>query len=293
MKTSGPRSWVSRRRPEDLGFALFLLIVVLPVAGSLLYALLYTVGAAGLLSRGLTGAHWAAVLGGAEVWSSFGLSVAVAGAATLLAAAGGLAVALALPRQMARGPLSYALYLPLALPWTVAGLLAFQLLSPGGLLSRLAFRAGLTAGIAGFPELVNDRWAVGIVATHAALALPFFALLFSELAASGRLAEYQALSRSLGATRGQTLARVALPLLLRGARGNLLLVFVAVLGSYEIPLLLGRQTPQMLSVLTERKFQRFDILEKPEAFAVAVLYSLFALAVLALALCRRPAEERA
>src|SRR5262249_39037592 len=75
-------------------------------------------------------------------------------------------------------------------------------------------------------------------------------------------------------------------ILLSRAAANVLLLFVVVLGSYEIPLLLGRQSPQMLSVLTFRKYQRFDLLDKPQAFACSILYTLFALTVVVLALGR-------
>jgi len=294
MKTSAPRS--SRSSPaggrlEAAGFALYLAIAVLPIAGSLVYGFLYTVGLAGLLARGFTLESWAKVLGSRELWTSWGLSLYVAGAVAALSTATGLALALAFRRALDRGPLAYAIYLPLALPGTVAGFLAFEILSPAGLLSRLAFKIGLTCGltdgIAGFPALTNDRWALGIVATHAALATPFFALLFAELYRSERIADFAALSRSLGASGRQTLARVIVPILLSRAATNVLLLFVVVLGSYEIPLLLGRQSPQMLSVLTFRKYQRFDLLDKPQAFVHSILYTLVALAIVALALGHR------
>jgi putative spermidine/putrescine transport system permease protein len=290
MKTSAPRSSRSSLaggRLEAAGFALYLAIAVLPIAGSLVYGFLYTVGLAGLLARGFTLESWAKVLASGELWTSWGLSLYVAGAVAALSTAAGLALALAFRRALDRGPLAYAIYLPLALPGTVAGFLAFELLSPAGLFSRLAFRLGLTDGIAGFPALTNDRWALGIVATHAALATPFFALLFAELYRSERIADFAALSRSLGASGRQTLARVVVPILLSRAATNVLLLFVVVLGSYEIPLLLGRQSPQMLSVLTFRKYQRFDLLDKPQAFVHSILYTLVALAIVTLALGRR------
>lgn len=289
MKISGPRS--STSRPERAAFALFLLAAVLPIAASLVYAFLYTIGLAGLLSTGFSLASWTRQLGGPELWTSFGLSVAVAAAVVGLSTAAGLALSLGLRRSIESGPLATFLYLPLALPYTVAGFVTYQLLAPTGLFSRHAFRLGWVAGPADFPALTNDSLAIGIVAAHVALAAPFMALLFAQLHASERLDRYAALARSLGATPGQTLRRVIVPMLLSRAATPMLLLFVVVLGSYEIPLLLGRQAPQMLSVLTYRKWQRFDLLQKPDAFVVALLYTLFALAVLALALRRTRAEE--
>jgi len=59
-----------------------------------------------------------------------------------------------------------------------------------------------------------------------------------------------------------------------------MLFFIYVLGAYEIPLLLGQQSPQMLSVLVMRKYARFDITQKPEAFIIAILYALFVTAII-------------
>lgn len=298
MTTSAPRSSKSDAPPpappglEAAAFAVFLAVAVLPIAASLAYSFLYTIGLAGLLQHGLTAATWVTVLSSRELWKSLGLSVAVAATVCALAAGGGLLLALALRRQLSRGPLSYAIYLPLALPGTVAAFLGFQILSPAGLLSRLAYRLGVTGSLAAFPALTNDRWAIGIVATEAGLALPFFALLFAQLYESERVADFDALSRTLGASRAQSFWRVAVPLLLDAGASNVLLLFVAALGAYEVPLLLGRQSPQMLSVLAMQKFQRFDLSQKPQAFVIAILYTALSLGVIQRALAHRRRRGR-
>ena len=64
--------------------------------------------------------------------------------------------------------------------------------------------------------------------------------------------------------------------------------FIFLLGSYEIPLLLGVQAPQMLSVLTVRKLRDFDLHTQPEAYALAVLYSGFVLTWLYLLFRKHP-----
>src|SRR5262245_4538368 len=97
------RTW-SRDKTGLAGSALFLALAVVPVAGSLVYALLYTVGLTGLLSDGFTLAHWWGVLGGRELWGSLALSAAVALSACVIATAGGLTLALALRHQLTRGP---------------------------------------------------------------------------------------------------------------------------------------------------------------------------------------------
>ncbi|MCU1245205.1 MAG: hypothetical protein JWN02_1115 [Acidobacteria bacterium] len=289
--TSG-RTWFSDK-PGGAGFALFLAVAVLPVAVSLIYALLYTVGLTGLLSAGFTLGHWSAVLGSGELWTSLALSAAVALAACVIAAIGGLAVALGLRRHLSRGPLAYAIYLPLAMPFVVGAFVGFETLSAAGMLSRIADHLGITAGIDGFPSLTNDTLYLGVIATHAFLALPFLAVVFAQLYESESIEAYTDLSRSLGATGGQTLRRVTLPMLLRRARPNLVLLFIVLLGSYEIPLLLGRQSPQMISVLTVRKYQRFDLLQKPDAFVIAIVYTATVLLLLFTAFRPRASGEHA
>lgn len=279
----------ARRDPAGaLGLTLFVAIAIVPLGASLLYAGLYSLGLTGLLNRGFTLEAWRRVLGGREVWASLGLSLWVALAVVALAAIGGLALALALRGRLDRGPLSYTLYLPLALPWTVAAFFTFQMLTGGGLVPRLLLRLGVLADPAAYTAPVQDRWAIGIILTHAALAVPFFGLLFDKLYRSERIGELSALAASLGASRGQRLRRVEIPLLLRAAASNLALLLVVVLGSYEIPLLLGRQAPQMLSVLTLRKYALFDIRQKPEAFVVALLYTALVLGVIGMAFRRNP-----
>lgn len=285
------RTW-SSDKPGLTGFVLFLIVAVVPVGGSLTYALLYTFGLTGLLSEGFTLAHWTAVLGGGEIWTSLALSALVAFAACLIAATGGVALALGLRRQLERGPLSYAIYLPLAMPFVVGAFVGFETLSAGGMLSRVAYRLGLTYSIDAFPSLTNDALYLGVIVTHALLALPFLAIVFAHLYESESIDAYAALSRSLGASDAQTLRRVTLPMLLRRARPNLVLLFIVLLGSYEIPLLLGRQSPQMISVLTVRKYQRFDLLQKPDAFVIAIVYTLTILLLLVTAFRSRIPGER-
>jgi putative spermidine/putrescine transport system permease protein len=272
----------SRSSFDHVGLGLYFLLTMAPVAASLLYAALYGLGAVGLLSHGLTLEHWRRVIESGEAWASVGLSLYVASAVVALTIVTSLPIALVLRRRLESGPLPYFVTLPLAIPGTVAAVLALQLLGGAGLLSRLAYRLGLTSGVAGFPSLVHDAALAGVVASHVALAAPFFVLLFVELYATERLDALKTLAASLGASRSQGLLRVTGPILLRAAVPSLTLLFVVVLGSFEIPLLLGRQAPQMLSVLTYRKYALFDIAQKPEAYILALGYALLVFGVVAL-----------
>lgn len=275
----------ARPRPFRVPWALvpFVALVVAPVALALATA-------AALSVRDVAGrpslAAWRAVLTSGEALASLGLSAAVATAAVALSLAVALPLALAL-RGRLRGAVGTALHAPLALPAVVVAFLAFQLLTPSGLVGRWLAAAGVVGGMDGVPVVVNDRWAVGIVLAHVAMAVPFWLLLLAELYASERVDALAGVARALGAGRRAVRWRVTVPVLLRAAAPQAALLWVAVLGSYEIPLLLGRQQPQMLSVLTLRTFERFDLADKPRAFVLAVLYAAAVGAVLAVVLRRR------
>lgn len=270
-----------------MGLALFVLLALLPIGFSILYAAAYSTGLAGLLSEGFTLDHWRVLTQRSEIWTSFALSIYIAGATVIITVSLALFIALYLKRSLDKGPLSYAIYFPLALPATVAAFFVFQLLSAAGYVARVFVSMGLIDEIAQFPSLVNDAGGIGILVAHIGLAIPFFVLLFHEIYRSENVEGLSALARTLGASNAQVTYRVKAPILLQRATTNITLLFIAVLGSYEIPLLLGRQAPQMISVLTMRKYEMFDISQKPEAFIVALLYTGFVLALLILVFRKR------
>ena len=118
---------------------------------------------------------------------------------------------------------------------------------------------GLIDRASQFPDLVNDPYAIGIVLAFVTMVLPFFVLLFAQVYKNENIAALGALARSLGAGKGQVLRKVSLPLLLRKTRTLVGLYFVFLLGAYEVPLLLGRESPQMLSVLIIRELRQYDL----------------------------------
>jgi putative spermidine/putrescine transport system permease protein len=246
---------------------LFVLCVLVPIGAGLLYGALYSVGWAGLLSEGFTLRYWRNSLGDAALARSLGLSLAVAAAVTAIAIPAALAIALGRRGAHARGPLGAVVTLPLAIPASVAAFVSLQVLAPGW---------------------VHDPWAAGIVLTHAALAVPFFVLIYTRLLETERIDALETLARSLGAGRGSVLRCVTVPILLKRSLGNIILLFIVVLGSYEVPLLLGRQSPEMLSVFTLRKFTLYDIGRKPEAYVAAMLYTALAGVLVSLAFRKAP-----
>ncbi len=273
--------------------ALFLALTALPLALGIGYSLLHSTGMAGIGSEGFTLRHWGSVLMGWEFWRSLGFSFWVAACSIGMALGLALALVVSGAEKWQRGSLSWLIYLPLTLPAMVVAFFIFQTLSGAGFASRLAYRLGLTDGIEDFPNWMNDPWGVAIIAAHVLMATPFFIILFSNLYQNERLGEYAQLAATLGATARQSARRVIVPVLLRQSFPTLVLYFIFVMGSYEIPLLLGSQSPQMVSVLTIRKLQRFDLADMPQAYVAGVLYTVFVVGAVVVLLRSKPEKTPA
>jgi len=214
-----------------------------------------------------------------EVYYSFGFSIYIAAAAMSISILLALTGTLLFNKQIDEGFFSYIVYLPLAIPGIVASLFIIQLLSGAGLLSRISFQLGLIDSVRSFPSMVNDQWGIGIITAMVMLATPFFMIYFQTIYKSERLDELDRLATTLGSKRFITALKVKVPIILSRAFPTMLLYYIFMMGSYEIPLLLGQQSPQMVSVLTIRKLRRFNLLDIPQAYVVAILYIVIILSV--------------
>ena len=246
----------------------------------LIYALYYSLGMVGLLRTGFSFEHWSSMLESSELWYSLALSIYIAALTVLLTLIVSLRLALVYRTAIQSGRLVYSFYLPLTLPATVAAFLVYQFFSDSGVLSRLLLYFDVIDARSGFPSMVNDPAGIGIILAHLLIATPFFTLLFAQTHTRENIHQLTLLTFSLGGTPQQALFRVTLPILLKRSLGNILLLFITVFGSYEIPLLLGRQAPQMISVMTLRKYEMYDLAQKPEAFIAALLYSVIIFSLL-------------
>jgi len=257
-----------------------LVACALPLGLALGYAALYSLGLVGLLSDGFTLRNWAELLTG-----EFGRSIAFSAYVALASIAGALGVALALllvARPTLAEPAAYRLlFLPLTLPPIVAAFVVYQLLSGGGVVSRVAWHAGGVGGPGAFPALVQDPYGVGIILTHTLLVFPFLLLVLLNLWQNENLSELSRVAASLGAGRRHVVTKVQLPLLLRGIFPLAALYFVFFLGAYDIPLVLGASSPRMMSVLVLEKLQRYNLADIPVAYAMATWYALLCLATIA------------
>ena len=265
------------------GRLVLLVVVGLPMAWSVGYSLLYSVGAVGRLRSAATeGTAWQAAFAEPGLRRTAMYSAGVAAAATTLSVGLSLGIALAWPWLAASRLAQASLGTLLATPPAVVGLLVLQWSSPGGFVARLARRVGLIRVPQDFPTLVQDEWAIGLIAALAAVSAPVMTLSLLRLWTVARIDRHCELAEALGATRSQARWHIALPMLWRRVRPLAALAFLANLGAFELPLMLGQQSPEMISVLIQRRFTHFDPAQRPRAFALAVLYWLLVAIVLAL-----------
>jgi putative spermidine/putrescine transport system permease protein len=259
---------------------LFFAIVVLPVASGLVYAFLFSLGIIGVLNNGFQWDAWQLVLFDKPFWTSFGFSLYIALLSVGISLSFALTIALSWQKKLQKGLLSSVIYLPLCFPATVMAFFSFQLLAKSGLLARIGYQLGFIKEINDFPVLIKDAYGMGIIFTSVLLITPFFIILFSNLYQSEKIASYVNLAKTFGASNRQILRKVIVPILLKRASITIYLFVIFVMGSYEVPLLLGRQNPQMISVAILQKIQRFNLNDMPQGYAMSLLYVLLVVAIL-------------
>jgi len=244
-------------------------------AGGLILAAAQSVGYfAPTGENGFTLRHYATLGGDREVYASLWLTLKLATTATLISAAGGLALALGL-REVARRSrvVNLLLQIPLSVPHLAMAGALITMIAPSGLLARAAYAAGLLQQPADFPALINDRYGVGIVLAYVLKETPFIALM--TLALLARLGdEYEQAARSLGASAWQRFRYVTLPLIAPAVVSSSLMVFAFIFGAFEAPFILGRPYPAMLSVVAQQRYLDVNLAARPGAIALAVLSAL-------------------
>lgn len=272
-----------------LFIVLFLALALLPLTAGLSYALAYSLGLTGALQEGLTSDHWLAVLADLAFWRSAVLSLVVAAGVVLVSAVLALGFVLAFHRELSGSPVRFGLYWPLAVPPVVAAFWGFQLLGNSGLLARAAAMFGWISEPQDFPNLINAPGQVGILAVLTMSTFPFFSVVLYQFYRSAQVPQLMAVARTLGATHGQAVWKVAAPVLMQRLRPVLVLYGIFLFGAYEVPLLLGSQSERMISILIAQKFRRFDLLELPQAYVITVLYAVVVLLAL---ISLRPGREK-
>lgn len=269
---------VARLQPYLMVTPVVLLIGIL-FGGGLVLALLQSLGGIGLNGSALTGAAYIRVLQDPDFLRSVQVSGYLAGVGTGLSLILGLGLALLL--RSAGGWAGFACQLTLPIPHLVGVAGILLLLSPSGLLSRLAFTLRLTGSDQDFPLLVNDQGYLGVMAHFLWKEVPFAALiLLAVLRSLG--SEYERQARLLGATPLQSFWFVTLPLVRPGLVSAGVLIFGFIFGSFEVPLLLGPTYPRALPVQIYQLFTNTDLIRRRDAMALGIVMALISLTLIAI-----------
>jgi putative spermidine/putrescine transport system permease protein len=268
---------------------------VVPAVSAVLFVLVAGLGATVLQSTGLmplfgeprlTLGAYGGIDGLARAtW----LSLLIATASTVVAAAVGLVTALAVVNSRIGARLMTAVVTTsIPVPHLVGAASFGLLLADGGLVTRW-----LGIPTDAWPSVVGGQWPTAVVLEYAWKESAFIALVVTAALAT-RLASFQETAQLLGARPWARLRHVTLPLAAPALLASSAITFVYTLGSYEVAWLLGPAYPEPLPVMAYRLFTTTDLSARPEAMAVAVLTTVLSAgaALIALSALRRSAGWR-
>ena len=213
---------------------------------------------------------------------SFLLTFRIALTATVIAAVLAIAAALLLRQTFpGRRLILFLFQLNLTVPHLVGAIGILYLFSQSGSFARIAVAGGLIDRPGQFPALVQDPWAIGIIAQYVWKEVSFIGIVvLANMQALGQ--DWEAVARSLGASRWQAFRHVLLPLIFPGVMSASVMVFAFSFGAYEIPVLLGASHPAALPVLAYRSYADTDLAARPEAMAMAIIIALLSAGMIVL-----------
>lgn len=163
---------------------------------------------------------------------------------------------------------------PITIPHIVIMIGTILLFTQSGLISRIATHLGIISDQSKFPILVYDNLGLGIIYVYLWKQIPFIGvIILSVLQSLGN--NFEELARSLGANKWQVFWHVTLPTIIPGILPASIICFSFAFGSYEVPFLLGKPYPAVISVLAMKLYQDVDLNSRPQAMATAVFIAVF------------------
>ena len=215
------------------------------------------------------------LFGDDEFLSSLGLTLWISFSATLLSVIFAILTAISLRRTFVGKRIVNFLYqFPITIPHVVIMIGTMLLFTQSGIISRFANHLGIVSDQSKFPILVFDSWGLGIIYVYLWKQIPFIGVIvLSILQSLGN--NFEELARSLGANKWQVFWHVLLPTIIPGILPASIICFSFAFGSYEVPFLLGKPYPTVISVLAMRLYQDVDLNARPQAMATAVFMAVF------------------
>jgi sulfate transport system permease protein len=266
MSSIGLR-FAGRRRGDVLpGFRLSLGLTLFYLTGIVLVPLLALV----LRPFTLGFADFWTLIGTPRVLAALRLSFGMALAATVIDSIAGFIVAWVLVRYRFPGKrlLDALIDLPFALPTAVAGIALSTLYSPTGWIGALLISHGI--------RVAYTPWGVLVAMTF--IGLPF-AVRTLQPVLSELNREVEEVAATLGATRGQTIAHVVLPMLTPAILTGAALTFARAAGEYGSIIFIAGNIPavsEIAPLLIVTELQQFDY-ARAAAIGVVMLAASFAM----------------
>ncbi|MEI6876061.1 MAG: ABC transporter permease subunit [Spirochaetota bacterium] len=207
--------------------------------------------------------------------SSLALTLWISISSTLLTVVLAIVTALAFRRTFpGKRMLNFLYQFPITIPHIVITIGTMLLFTQSGTVARLAYHLGIISEQSKFPVLVFDNLGLGIIYVYLWKQIPFVGVIvLSILQSLGN--NFEELARSLGANKWQVFRYVLLPTIIPGILPASIICFSFTFGSYEVPFLLGKSYPSVISVLAMRLYQDVDLNARPQAMATAVFMALF------------------
>ena len=205
---------------------------------------------------------------------SFLLTFYIAFVSTSISAVIAIAAALVLRKTFfGKQIILFLFQLNITIPHLVGAIGILYLFSQSGIFARLAYEFNLITSPSEFPAMIFDPAAIGIILQYVWKEIPFIGIVV--LAMMQTIGEdYEAVAKSLGASRWQVFWHVILPLISPGVVATSVIVFAFTFGAYEIPALLGQHHPAALPVLAYRLYTDVDLAARPQAMALAMIITL-------------------
>ena len=170
-----------------------------------------------------------------------------------------------------RAKLNYGiLNIVLVLPHIAFAYIIYLFFSETGFLFRFLNLFGLTTEF----NLINDKWGLGIMLNYVLKEVPFI-ILYLLATNTRQMGNHIYAAKDLGASAIQCFFKIYIPLNKIQITSVSIVIFAFVLGNYEVPFLLGANSPQFLSVSALNNFQSIDIDQNNASYLkVIIIFSV-------------------
>jgi putative spermidine/putrescine transport system permease protein len=210
---------------------------------------------------------------------AIGVTVGMAALVSLLSGVISLLVAVFLVKRSKNWKwLKLVVELPIGIPHLLTAYLLSQIFMQTGWYARIAFYFGWIDSFEQFPELIHDKWGIGVLLAYLWKEIPFLVLLIYPFVEK-LLREWKETSQVLGASFLQTIRWVIVPILLPIWVGGMWVVFAFVLGAYEIPALMAQTSFGSIPVMAWQEYSQFGFERQAVAVAMNLVLAVIALFV--------------